>query len=238
MKKTYDYLQKISLSIALTGFTLFISSLILSFVTYGRKGSDAFPLMMLVSMTIANIVTLAVFWLYLKRSKRTVASEFNLKERVNFRYLVASILAPLIIVAFTFVYIILFPNEPGSANETTKTLTQYNGPWPYFVAFLYPVIVAPIFEEVVYRGIFGSIFNVFNEKSRLNYVMFTATSVLIFGALHFQSTGTTFSIITSFLFPAFSGLVFSLEYLKTKNIIYPIITHSVYNFIIVILQFV
>lgn len=234
MNKTLEYLRKIFTVISVAFINMFLSSLILSFLAYGRKGSEAFPLMMLFSMILSNILILILFHYFLKRKNKSLIDEFNLNKKIDFKYLLISIFIPLLIVLFSIGFTIVFPPDESSINNTTQTLTQYTGPWPYFVSILYPVFFAPVFEELIYRGIFGSVFNIFKENSRLNNLLFILSSVLIFGALHLQTTGTTFTIVTSFLFPAFSGIVFSYQYLKTKNILYPIIAHSVYNFIVIL----
>lgn len=237
MNKTIDYLKKILLATIVAFSNMFLSSLVLSFVAYGRKDSEAFPLMMLVSMIIANILIIFCFSLFLKNNDKSTMYELRLLKKFEFKKIVIAILLPLVIVLFSIVFSLFFPAQTGSTNNTTQTLTQYNGPWPYFVAVLYPVIFAPIFEELIYRGVFGSIFKIFDNDNKVNQLIFIITSVLIFGLLHLQTTGTSYSIITSFLFPAFSGVIFSLEYVKTRNLIYPIITHSIYNFIVILLQF-
>lgn len=215
---------------------MFIAALFLSIISWGNRESNIFPFLTLIAMFLSSITVIGSYALYLrKKYGLSLLEEIGLKNKLRFKYLIASILAVAIILIVIIIFTVLFPAPSGSYNETTRTLTTYNGPFPFFVGVLYPVTFAPIIEETLYRGIVGKYFNIFKTDSKVNKVLFIITSTLVFGYLHLQDSGTTYSILTSFLFPAVSSLIFSFEYLKTKNIIYPMITHGLYNMIILMI---
>ena len=89
------------------------------------------------------------------------------------------------------------------------------------LVFLMLVVVAPLAEELIFRGV---ILNRWSQKWSLPAALI-ATS-LFFGFLHVNPIG-----ISMF------GLVQALLYLKTKTLWVPIATHAVNNFIVFCLTF-
>lgn len=81
------------------------------------------------------------------------------------------------------------------------------------------VVVSPIFEELIFRGIFFNYF--FNQKSRKNMILGIIVSGLMFGIVH----EPTLKLDSYFLMYSACGMVLADIYLKTKNIKYNIITH-------------
>jgi membrane protease YdiL (CAAX protease family) len=83
-------------------------------------------------------------------------------------------------------------------------------------AFIYVVILAPIVEELFFRGIilhrFGIKWN--TEKAII-------VSSLLFSILHFD-----IHLLTRF----FLGVILSILYYQTKTLIVPMIFHGCYNF--------
>lgn len=86
---------------------------------------------------------------------------------------------------------------------------------PYAGSFILTVIVSPISEELIFRGVF---------LNRLKLVVPTAFAILIssllFGALH--SFG---GMISAVIF----GICMAILYLKTENICVPILAHFLNN---------
>lgn len=97
------------------------------------------------------------------------------------------------------------------------------GSLPVIGVFVSTVIISPISEELVFRGVL---------LSRLRLVTPTIFAVLIssllFGSLH--SFG---SIISAFVF----GICMAILYLKTDNICVPILTHFLNNLFAEIIRF-
>lgn len=110
----------------------------------------------------------------------------------------------------TFVYI--NKNTDGGIYESYKLLSDSDS-WLYV---LLSVIVAPITEELLMRGI------VFNELKKVFPIgVAYLLSSLAFAIMH----GTIAHLFLSFV----SGLLFAIAYEYTGKIISPIIYHSVFN---------
>lgn len=89
------------------------------------------------------------------------------------------------------------------------------------LSFISLVIIAPITEELIYRGY------LLNHWSRI-WGIYPAViiSSAIFGALHPDPLGA-----------AIFGIGMSILYLKTQSLYVPIIAHALYNFIVWIIEF-
>ena len=93
-------------------------------------------------------------------------------------------------------------------------------PWGYVCLAILVLFFAPIMEELFYRGaIFQKLAITRNPTQAL------IISALLFTVIHFRS-----DIISLFVI----GVTFAILYLKTKQIIVPIISHLVYNLIYLI----
>ncbi len=89
-----------------------------------------------------------------------------------------------------------------------------------FIAYaIGAVIFAPIMEEFLFRGI---IFQKLTIKR--NIIQGLLISAIIFMALHFR-----YDLVSLFL----GGIIFAILYLKTKQLIVPIICHFFYNLMVV-----
>lgn len=124
----------------------------------------------------------------------------------------------------------LFPTN--DVMNATTTSVRSTGSWVWLTGWIIPVIIAPILEETVFRGVIGTFFDVLNGNHKILYII---TESLIFGLLHLQFTGSTFAIVNSVVSPIISGAIFGIIYLKTKNLTNSIIAHGAYNFIVTLL---
>ena len=89
---------------------------------------------------------------------------------------------------------------------------------------LYSIFAAPIIEEYVFRFLPYNLLNIKNKKIQL-FIMIMCS--FLFSISH-KST-FQFSIIIFI-----TGILFTLVYYFTKNILYSIICHSFYNLFVVI----
>jgi len=94
--------------------------------------------------------------------------------------------------------------------------------------FISACIIAPFQEEMVFRKTFKDIF-----KNKLFYIIFSG---FIFGALHVVSSITAYTDILFLLPYGFLGSIFALIYVKTDNILIPILLHTIHNTCLVLLQ--
>ena len=93
-------------------------------------------------------------------------------------------------------------------------------PWGYVFFAIAVLIFAPVMEELFFRGIILQKLAV-----QKNIVAALLWSALIFALIHFR-----IDIISLFIF----GLTLAILYLKTKQIVVPIICHFFYNLIVTI----
>lgn len=125
-----------------------------------------------------------------------------------------------------------------AVNGTSNTLNQEvldsilkNNPDQHFQYFSVVSILAPIGEEVLFRGTFlasilflGKIFNV--KSKRKEYICFLVITSLLFGFMHsFDNWLTPFVYVIS-------GLVYGGLYLYSKTIVVPVGIHILNNSIV------
>lgn len=118
--------------------------------------------------------------------------------------------------------------DTGNLEQFTSNTTQAildNG--GIIVLFIMPVIIAPIFEEVAFRAGFK---HILVDKGGWKPYQYVIISSILFGLLHWQPGA--FSIYPIIL-TASMGVINSILYLKTRNIFIPIISHMLYNLIII-----
>ena len=73
----------------------------------------------------------------------------------------------------------LFPTTSTSNQTTQELLSNSLGVWKPFISIICPIIISPFFEEIIFRGMIGSWFNILNNK-KYNIIYILLQSV-IFG---------------------------------------------------------
>ena len=97
--------------------------------------------------------------------------------------------------------------------------------WPLYISAFLAIVIAPLTEELMFRG--------FLKKFIKNNVLFVIASSLIFGGLHVIQADSLQQFL--FIIPySILGFAFSLNYVKTKNIVSNIVLHSMWNSIAVL----
>ena len=97
--------------------------------------------------------------------------------------------------------------------------------WPIYISAFIAIIIAPFTEELMFRG--------FMKKFIKNDILFILLSSLIFGALHVTVANSIPQLL--FVIPySILGFAFSLNYVKTRNIVSNIVLHSIWNSIAII----
>ena len=82
------------------------------------------------------------------------------------------------------------------------------------------IVISPIFEELFFRKL------VFNQLLRpYSLTIAIIVSSALFSVIHFE---TPHNLLATF----FGGLLFALVFYRTQNILYPIILHMGFNFVI------
>jgi uncharacterized protein len=154
----------------------------------------------------------------------------RLKSFLNFKKLsgplmIFSLIAGLSMVFLSQIIIDLiakvFPRLVEDSLGELTDLLKINS-WLLFVPV---VIMAPIVEEILYRGI---LFRVF-KKEMIKPVWIILMSGLIFGVIHLNFVQSTYATIL--------GILMALAYYWTKNILVPILMHFGNNLLAVIITF-
>ena len=138
---------------------------------------------------------------------------FNKRDiKKTLKYFV--VFLPIIFVISFLCKMILFEYEEQKMVVEIKK-NFYNN---LFSNFLLIIIVAPIIEEIVFRGLF--------YKTLKKFVPFMQASIissLIFAIIHEN--------ILSFTILFLLSLYLTWIYERTNSILYPILTHSIFNFL-------
>lgn len=88
---------------------------------------------------------------------------------------------------------------------------------PIWVTFICVVILAPIFEELIFRKVMIDRLSVYGDKMAIIF------SAVAFGLMHAN--------FYQFFYAALLGALFGFVYTKTKNIGYTMLMHMIVNFI-------
>jgi len=140
-----------------------------------------------------------------------------------------------VLLSFVVAFIVSLFGDNSQPNATSTAAALYD-PW---VLFLGAVLVAPVVEEVFFRGyIFGTLM-IGAKNSEKHQKLYTALSILItsilFGLAHFSPGSGLISGITTIL----STMTFSVGLcwmrLKWGSIIPGMLSHALYNLIVLLL---
>ena len=148
--------------------------------------------------------------------------------RFQFRWSYLGIFFLSFILMFLWVNITtrIFPStQNGSAiKETVANLTGIS----YFVTrILYGSLIAPIVEELVFRGLLMIALSKFKK-----YYIDVIISSTLFSLIHVLQYGW---VLTDFIVYAGAGLLFGMLFLYTRSVYWPMALHIVWNtFLIVV----
>jgi len=203
------------------------TGLILAYA-HGASGAglSGQPLTIIWGLAASSVIQLALMWLYLRRSGRMTSVGLNDFGRMRLAH--ASGLAVLLVIAamvFNFVYATYVIPGIGMQDEMAKILSAI-ARTPLNVALLIfaIVIMAPIVEEVLFRG--------FLQNALAKYVPFWAAILLssfLFAVVHLQP----------YAIPGLMSLSLAFGYLyhRTGSLRTNIILHMANNaFALVVMQ--
>ena len=194
----------------------------------------------IVDLLISLLFIIVLYLLYLKEMKII----FTYKK-LNFFFIVKSLIYILSIGMIYYIIYFIFDNAflfnffkyfndilSGKKNITIyDILILEKLQRPRFEPFMLiaTVIISPIFEEILYRGL---MYNKLKEIS--NAFIGVLISSILFALLHIPKYG--FGINTFFLFLV--GILLAYCYEKSNNIYVPIFVHSINNFFIFLFNYV
>lgn len=162
---------------------------------------------LLLSAITAYIILFSIFY---KQDFKLLAHSF--KEHTKKRDLLYGLLLGILIVIVAGLISRILP-QPNSANNTSL-LVQHN----ILIAGVFVVLIAPVLEEILFRGIL---------VDKIGVVL----SSMLFSVIHIGS-GDLYSIIYPAIITFIIGSVLGTAYKKTKSLLLVILAHSVYNIFI------
>ncbi|OFW60260.1 MAG: hypothetical protein A2W01_09015, partial [Candidatus Solincola sediminis] len=117
------------------------------------------------------------------------------------------------------VFRILTGRDPGtSESQNMQTLTGF----ALFLALLGVVVLAPVFEEVFFRGLFYSAL-----RRRLGVALGVLVSAIVFGVLHFEPLSMLSLIMV--------GAILAFLYERTDSLFAPMLAHALYNGVVILI---
>jgi CAAX protease family protein len=191
-------------------------------------GSDSARLIygyIVYALVLCPLISLSAF-IILRRSGRgwkELGIRWNKKGRTIIAGLVGGLVALFASYAIYFIVVILFQLFAGRPPGTpeSQNLQNLSGPALVLAVFV-TVILAPIFEETFFRGLFYPAL-----RRRLGVPLGIILSAFVFGALHFEAL-SLLSLIAV-------GAIFAYLYERTESLFAPMITHAFYNGVVILI---
>lgn len=179
-----------------------------------------------------------IAWLGWKLSKTKVKEVFSLQHvrlKSMFQVVIFSVIAQVILITSTFFVSQLINQEiKGNASDLIQ-----NGMTPLVLVLTISttVIFAPIFEEILFRGLlFDGLLNTTRKlkaNNKLSITLATVLSSIFFGLAHVSSFDINALVI--FVATGLFGLYLARLRLKTGSLTMSILAHMVFNSVTVIL---
>lgn len=206
MKK---FLKTLGFLIQLLLFNFLGLSITLTFTCIFFKNPREYTIELL---CLSNLITLILIYYFPKSFKNLLTKQsFKLISLKNIFYIsLFGIGFSILLLTLIFYLDIFFPSYRELNN---KILTQNNS----IVNLICSIILIPIFEEIMFRGI---LFNFFRKNYSLTFsIIFQA---LIFGVFH----GNSLQLIYTFI----GGIALALIYIYCDSILGNILLHVILNF--------
>jgi len=175
--------------------------------------------------TIASQASILLYGLALLEFNKDIIKK-SLSSKLSLGSLKSALIITLFVLIVNIVISYIIPSDSSSMPESTQNLLDSKS---LFTVFFVPVIIAPIFEELTFRA---GLKYFLVDKGKLNPITYIIFSSLIFGLLHWSGDDTAFTHMT---LTAIMGVIYSVAYLKTKNIFIPMLSHFIYNGLIILL---
>lgn len=226
-------MDKISLKILLgvTALALGIIYYVTAFFLPELQGNTMLLMAFLIDLSLYSVVLLTISH-QLKKGDVPFSAILG-KSNLNVKKVIPAV--SLIILHFCvivsglfFVVRLMLLTQVGTALSLEllmePTVSSQLSFLPLTLKFIIAVIVAPIVEEVLFRGVF------LNKLA----VRFGIKKGILFSSIIFM----VFHINSLFIPQLIAGLLFGIIYIKTKQLIYPILAHSLNNLIPFLLNFI
>lgn len=208
LKQIFNFIKNISKYI----ITFIISLFFVFFLQDNLKFNDD------IGFSLALVISATLFLFLLKRESKSPMKYLKV-HKVKFKTILIIICFTIVMLFFDIIIIKLLEKLIVSDVQGETKL--------YFLSILHLVILAPICEEIFFRGLLFQ---------KLKEIMPLFLSVIIqgfiFGILHGAFSGHLIQSLLS----GFSGIIYALIYNYTNNLTIPILIHGFYNLFLVILN--
>lgn len=148
--------------------------------------------------------------------------------RFQFRWAYLGVFFLFFILMFVWLNIttLIFPSTQNGS-EIMKEATNLTGISYFIMRILYGSLIAPIVEELVFRGLLMTVLSKFKK-----YYVDVVVSSTLFSLIHVLQYGW---VLTDFIVYAGAGLLFCMLFRYTRSVYWPTALHILWNtFLIVI----
>ena len=148
--------------------------------------------------------------------------------RFQFRWAYLGVFFLFFILMFVWVNIttLIFPSTQNG-NEMMKEAANLTGISYFIMRILYGSLIAPIVEELVFRGLLMTALSKFKK-----YYVDVVVSSTLFSLIHVLQYGW---VLTDFIVYAGAGLLFGMLFRYTRSVYWPMALHILWNtFLIVV----
>lgn len=171
-----------------------------------------------------NIAFVLVFvWYYKKRNSNNVLQLTKPTSNTS-KYVIWCVMlgiATLFLLSGILNYFQLFLDKLGFTSNTLSY--ELNSPTKYFISLISMAVIPAICEEIIFRGI---ITKALTKKGEIFAIV---VSSIMFALFHFS--------LSQLIYPLCFGLILGVVYLRTKNIIFPILLHFINNALSISIQY-
>lgn len=175
-----------------------------------------------ISGTLSSQMSIIIYGLALFNFNKNVIID-RFKNKLTFEAFWNGIKLTIIVLIINIIISTLFI-QSSEIPEQTQSIVERNS---FLMTFLFPVIVAPVAEELAFRA---GLKYVLADKAGWKSWTYIILSSVIFGLLHWSSGIMGFAHV---LLTGLMGTAYSIVYLKTDNIYTPIISHMLYNGLVI-----
>ena len=148
--------------------------------------------------------------------------------RFQFRWAYLGVFFLFFILMFVWINIttLIFPSTQNG-NEMMKEAANLTGISYFIMCILYGSLIAPIVEELVFRGLMMTALSKFKK-----YYIDVVVSSTLFSLIHVLQYGW---VLTDFIVYAGAGLLFCMLFRYTRSVYWPMALHILWNtFLIVV----
>jgi len=231
-EKPYSWLRALGGLILLPTLFILISGLL---VWIARSSGIIFDQTAGFALTSSSFLLAALLFLIITGRARSILSSLKLRE-FHFHYIplgvaaaVATYISALVVgILGNALISSLGETEARGTNDTTKTIGGLAESHSIFYLGLFIVVLAPICEEIFFRGAF---LGALAQETRRKWIQIPAAVIvaIAFGFAHFQGFTGTLADVLAVVTPGLVGVTGIILTLKTKSLYPAIVNHMVYN---------